>query len=222
MSIMRKIRPSALHWLLAISALACQGTASAQFQVEEATIVSIQQAIAAGQTTCRQVVQAYIDRARAYNGICTQLVTADGAAVKSVPGYIRAGAPLRFPTTSIKASTIFPDLDQYKGLPLDYGRMEPTVSDPTVYAQMGMRVGIPDAGQVNALETLNIRGERSVTCKGQFDAHPSTGPLPAGAPAGCETLRQLPDALERAAELDARYGAKPDLKSLCGISTSTK
>ena len=38
--------------------------------------------------------------------------------------------------------------------------------------------GMPDAGQLNALETLNIRGERSVTCKGAFDAHPSTGPLP--------------------------------------------
>ena len=31
------------------------------------------------------------------------------------------------------------------GLPLDYGRMEPTVSNPDVYAQMGMRVGIPNA-----------------------------------------------------------------------------
>ena len=86
--------------------------------------------------------------------------------------------------------------------------MEPTVSDPSVVAQMGMRVGIPDAGQVNALETLNIRGERSVTCKGAFDAHPSTGPLPAGAPAACEEFRKQPDALERAAELDAQYGAQ--------------
>ena len=44
----------------------------------------------------------------------------------------------------MKASTIFPDLDQYRGLPLDYGRMEPTVSDPSVTAQMGMRVGHPE------------------------------------------------------------------------------
>ncbi len=80
--------------------------------------------------------------------------------------------------------------------------------------QMGMRVGIPNAGQVNALETLNIRGERSVTCKGAFDAHPSTGPLPPGAPPGCEAFRQQPDALERAAELDAQYGANPDLAAL--------
>ena len=79
---------------------------------------------------------------------------------------------------------------------------------------MGMRVGIPNAGQLNALETLNIRGERSVTCKGAFDAHPSTGPLPAGAPAACEAFRQQPDALERAAELDAQYGATPDLAAM--------
>ena len=80
--------------------------------------------------------------------------------------------------------------------------------------QMGMRVGIPNAGQLNALETLNIRGERSVTCKGAFDAHPSTGPLPAGAPAACEAFRKQPDALERAAELDAQYGRNPDLAAL--------
>ena len=88
------------------------------------------------------------------------------------------------------------------------------MSDPGVTAQMGMRVGIPNAGQLNALETLNIRGERSVTCKGAFDAHPSTGPLPAGAPPECEAFRRQPDALERAAELDAQYGANPDLAAL--------
>ena len=80
--------------------------------------------------------------------------------------------------------------------------------------QMGMRVGIPNAGQLNALETINIRGERSVTCKGAFDAHPSTGPLPPDAPPQCEAFRQQPDALERAAELDAKYGSKPDLAAM--------
>lgn len=104
--------------------------------------------------------------------------------------------------------------EQYRGLPLDYGRMERTLSDPAVMAQRGMRVGIPKAGQLNALETLNIRGERSVTCKGAFDAHPSTGPLPAGAPVQCEAFRRQPDALERAAELDAQFGARPDLTAL--------
>ena len=92
--------------------------------------------------------------------------------------------------------------------------MEPTVSDPSVMHQMGMRVGIPNAGQLNALETINIRGERSVTCKGRFDAHPSTGPLPKEPPPQCEAFRRQPDALERAAELDAKYGSKPDLAAL--------
>jgi amidase len=186
----------------------------ATFEVEEATIASIHAAITSGQTTCRRVVQAYVDRAKAYNGVCTALVTADGADVASPRGYVRAGAPLVFPTRTVKASTILPDLDQYRGLPLDYGRMERTVSDPSVSAQMGMRVGIPNVGQLNALETLNIRGERSVTCKGAFDTHPSSGPLPPNAPPGCDAFRRQPDALERAAALDAQYGARPDLSAL--------
>ena len=74
-----------------------------------------------------------------------------------------------------------------------------------------MTVGKPNAGQVNALATLNIRGERSVTCRGDFDRHPSLGPLPPGAPPVCEYFRHLPDALERAAELDAEYRRNPDL-----------
>jgi Asp-tRNA(Asn)/Glu-tRNA(Gln) amidotransferase A subunit family amidase len=67
---------------------------------------------------------------------------------------------------------------------------------------------------LNALETLNIRGERSVTCKGEFDKAPSKGPLPPGAPKVCEEFRKLPDALERAAELDKQYGRNPDLAKL--------
>jgi Asp-tRNA(Asn)/Glu-tRNA(Gln) amidotransferase A subunit family amidase len=207
---------------LALALLLGAGAAHAQFQIEEATIAGMHASIQAGETTCVDIVQAYIDRANAYNGICTALVTADGADVAPATGYVRAGAPLVFPTKTVAASTIFPDLDDYEGLPLEYGRMEATVSDPSVVTQMGMRVGLPDAGQLNALETLNIRGERSVTCKGAFDAHPSTGPLPADAPEACEAFRQQPDALERAAELDAQYGSDPDLDALpmyCVVAT---
>jgi Asp-tRNA(Asn)/Glu-tRNA(Gln) amidotransferase A subunit family amidase len=182
------------------------------FVIEEATIAGIQQAIQSGATTCTGVVAAYIARARAYNGRCTALVTADGADIAAATGYVRAGQPIRYPIQTVKASTVFPDLDQYQGLPLDYGHMATTISDPSVVTQMGMRVGILDAGQLNALETLNLRGERSVTCKGAFDAAPSTGPLPPGAPAVCEKFRQQPDALEQAAALDAKYGRHPDLK----------
>jgi Asp-tRNA(Asn)/Glu-tRNA(Gln) amidotransferase A subunit family amidase len=187
---------------------------STAFAIEETTIDGIHAAIRSGQATCQAIVQSYIDRARAYNGICTSLVTTDGADIPAATGAVRAGAPLTFPTKTTKAATIFPDLDQYRGKPLDFGRMERTVSDPSVQAQAGMRVGIANAGQLNALATLNIRGERSVTCKGAFDAPPSSGPLPPGAPAMCEAFRKQPDALERAAELDAQYGRNPDLAAL--------
>ncbi|MBV9687492.1 MAG: amidase [Alphaproteobacteria bacterium] len=184
------------------------------FSLEEATIDDLHEAIRAGRTTCVAVVQHYIDRARAFNGVCSLLVTEDGKPVPQVAGTVRAGSPLRFPTDTIPASQIFPDLDKYEGPPLEFGRMEPTASDPSVQQQYGMIVGRPDAGQLNALATINIRGERSVTCRGEFDRHPSEGPLPPGAPPVCEHFRRLPDALERAAELDAAYGHNPDLEKL--------
>ena len=165
------------------------------FALEEATIDQLHEAIRAGRTTCIAVVQHYIDRARAYNGVCSRLVTEDGAPFPEGTGAVRATAPLCFPADTVKASTIFPDLDKYKGPPLEFGRMEPTASDPSVQQQYGMITGIPSAGQLNALATLNIRGERSVTCRGEFDRHPFEGPLPPGAPPICEYFRQLPDAL---------------------------
>ncbi|MES2825300.1 MAG: amidase family protein [Pseudomonadota bacterium] len=213
-SIRRRLQNLAVWCLISSSVLAPQSYSAGGFAVEEATIESIQTAIQTGQTSCKQVVQAYIARAKAYNGVCTALVTANGAKVKAVKGYVRAGSALVFPTKTVKATKVFPALNEYKGLPLDYGRMETTISDSSAFAQMGMRVGMANAGQVNALETLNLRGERSITCKDKFDAHPSSGPLPADAPAVCEKFRQQPDALERAAELDAQYGATPDLKAL--------
>jgi amidase len=184
------------------------------FRLEEATIDELHQAIQNGQTTCVAVVRHYIERARAYNGVASVLVTADGAPVREVTGTVRATAPLRFPTATVNASAILPDLDNYTGPPIEFGRMEPTASDPAVPQQFGMIAGRPDAGQLNALATLNIRGERSVTCRGDFDRHPSEGPLPPGAPPVCEMFRHLPDALERAAELDAAWGRNPDLDKL--------
>ena len=184
------------------------------FRLEEATIEELHAAITSGQTTCGAIVRHYLDRARAYNGVASMLVTAPGAPVPDAPGAIRAQAPLRFPTHTIKASTILPDLDRYIGPPLEFGRMEATASDPTVRQQFGMITGIPNGRQLNALATLNIRGERSVTCRGDFDRHVSEGPLPAGAPPVCDEFRRLPDALERAAELDATYGRHPDLAQL--------
>ena len=184
------------------------------FRLEEATIDALHTAIRAGEISCVQVVQHYIDRAAAFNGVASMLVTEDGASVKPATGVVRAGASLRFPTETIKAATLFPDLARYRGQPLEYGRMESTASDAAVQQQYGMIVGVPNAGQVNALATLNIRGERSVTCRGDFDRHPSKGPLPPTAPPLCEIFRHYPDALERAAELDATYGRHPDLERM--------
>ncbi|MBO6783554.1 MAG: amidase, partial [Alphaproteobacteria bacterium] len=185
-----------------------------EFEVVEASIDDLHDAIRAGRTTLVKVVEQYIARAKAYNGVCSMLVTEDGMPVPEAEGVVRAGAPLKFPTETIKASEFLPDLDRYKGPPLEYGRMEPTASKPDVQQQFGMIAGIPKAGQVNALSTLNIRGERSVTCWGDYDRHPDDGPLPEGAPPVCEMFRQFPDALERAAELDAEYGSDPDLDAM--------
>ena len=180
----------------------------------EATIEELHAAIKAGQTPCDDIVQAYLDRVIAYNGVASMLVTQDGTPVPDAPGVVRGKQALRFPTGTIAAPTILPDLDKYQGPPLEYGRMEPTASDPDVSQQFGMIAGIPNAGQVNALATLNIRGERSVTCQGDFDRHVNYGPLPPGAPPVCEHFRRMPDALERAAELDALYGSNPDLEDM--------
>jgi Asp-tRNA(Asn)/Glu-tRNA(Gln) amidotransferase A subunit family amidase len=184
------------------------------FRLEEATIAELHEAIRSGRTTLVGVVQGYLARVRAYNGVASMLVTADGAPVAEAKGVVRGGSALRFPTQTVKASTILPDMDKYQGPPLEFGRMEATASNPSVQQQFGMIVGIPNAGQLNAIGTLNIRGERSVTCWGDFDRHPSKGPLPPGAPPVCEFFRQQPDALERAAELDKRYGRKPDLAKM--------
>ena len=194
------------------------------FRLEEATIDDLHRAIQAGQITCVEIVQRYIDRVRAYNGVPSHLVTEDGAPVPEATGAIRGGQPISFPTETVRASEILPDLDKYQGKPLEFGRMESTASDPSVQQQYGMIVAKSKAGQVNALGTLNIRGERSVTCKGDFDRHPSQGPLPAGAPPVCEHFRQFPDALERAAELDAEYGSNPDLElmPMYGVAFSFK
>ena len=194
-------------WAMSATIASAQGT----FQIEEATIGDIQRAIRQGETTCVQVVEAYVERARAYNGICTRLVTADGAPVAPGRGTVRAGVPIEFPSSTVPVREILPDFDDYRGLPIEFGRMEPTRSDPGVEQQYGMVVGMEDAGQLNALSTLNLRGERSVTCQAECDAHPSDGALPAHCPAACDAFRRQPDALERAAELDALYGRNPDL-----------
>ena len=86
-------------------------TKPAQFRLEEATIDDLHRAIRAGETTVLAVVQQYLARVRAYNGVASMLVTSDGAPVAEAKGAVRAGAPLKVPTQTVKASTFLPDLD---------------------------------------------------------------------------------------------------------------
>ena len=185
-----------------------------RFHVEEATIADLHRAIQQGETTCRAVVESYVERARAYNGACTQLVTRDGNPILPTTGPVRAGAPVSFPTSTMSVASVLPTFEAYSGLLLDLGRMEATQSDPAVRQQYGMVVGIENAGQISALSTLNLRGERSVTCQAGCDRAPAAGPLPVSCPASCDVFRRQPDALERASELDAKYGRRPDLKAM--------
>ncbi|WP_293396043.1 amidase family protein [Nevskia sp.] len=201
--------------LIIVAAALCAAATQAadkSFHLQEATIDDIHAGIRSGELSCRQVVEAYVARARAYNGFCARLVTADGAKVSAAKGAVRAGSALKFPTETLAISKLVPDFDKYIGMKPDYGRMEPTLSDPTVLQQYGMVAGMPKAGQVNALETLNLRGERSVSCKAGCDA--ASGDLPASCPKACDAFRKQPDALERAAELDKQFGRNPDLKAM--------
>ncbi|PPR59767.1 MAG: hypothetical protein CFH08_02650, partial [Alphaproteobacteria bacterium MarineAlpha3_Bin7] len=193
-------------------------------EVVEASISDFHKALKEGRTTVTKVVNAYLDRVKAYNGVSSMLVTENGEEVAEAPGVMRGGVPLKFPQKTKKVTEVLPDIEKYKGPPLEFGRMEETASKPDVYQQFGMIAGIPKAGQVNALSTLNIRGERSVTCWGEYDKHPDEGPLPQGAPPACEIFRHFPDALERATELDKEYGSNPDLESMpmFGVTFSFK
>jgi len=194
------------------------------FNVIETSISEFHKSIKNKNTSVSEVVQVYINRSRKYNGVASMLVTEDGRDASEVTGIVRSGIPLKFPIKTLEASKVLPDLDKYKGPPLEYGRMESTASNPKVYQQFGMIAGMPKAGQVNALSTLNIRGERSLTCWGEYDRHPSEGPLPDGAPPVCEIFRQHPDAIERATELDDEFGSNPDLDAMpmYGVTFSFK
>ena len=187
---------------------------SFRFELVEATIADVHRAIQQGQITCRGLVEAYIARARAYSSPRDRLVTADGKPIPPAQGKVLAGSAVDFPTETVAISSLLPDYGRYAGPPFDFGRLEPTSSDPEVRQQYGMTVGTPNSGQVNTIATLNLRGERSVTCKGDRDRPRSDAPLPAGAPGVCEESRRQPDALERASELDAQYGRNPDLATL--------
>src|SRR5438132_5604722 len=118
--------------LSAVVLCAFGAQAAEPFHLAETSIEQIQSGIRSGAVTCKQVVEAYVARARAYNGVCTKLVTVDGAMAPAVAGSLRAGVAMKFPTDTVAISKLVPDFDKYKGPKPDFGRMEPTVSDPSV------------------------------------------------------------------------------------------
>ena len=82
---MRATLPSFFAALVAAWASSVAGQPTQPFGVEETSIADVHDAIRSGNTTCAEVVQSYIERARAYNGVCTTLVTENGAAVPRAP-----------------------------------------------------------------------------------------------------------------------------------------
>src|SRR5882672_3931252 len=80
--------------LLLAGALGAGATAVAEttadkiFRLHEVTIDGIHAGIQSGAITCKGVVEAYVARARAYNGSCTMPVTADGGSIPKVKGAV--------------------------------------------------------------------------------------------------------------------------------------
>ena len=158
--------------LLERQSAAAQGGA---FRLEEATIADVHRAIQQAQITCRDLVRAYIERARAYNGVSDRLVTADGAPIPAARGTVRAGAPLQFPTRdgrrvhpAARLSSICGTANRARtdgGDGIGSGRAA-AVRHDSRHARRRSDQRARD---------LNIRGERSVTCKGDRDRHPSQG-----------------------------------------------
>ena len=89
---------SVLFWATLTPVL---GQETATFQIVEATIGDIHDAIKSNQITCQELVQQYIRRAKAYNGVCTQLITEDGASIAPARGVVSSGVPLEFPTETL-------------------------------------------------------------------------------------------------------------------------
>src|SRR5262249_37153261 len=103
---------------------------SSQFHLMEATIPDVHRAIREGQVTCRGLVQAYLNRAKAYNGTCNQLVTEDMAS-RFLPNYSEYKA-------AVAATAGLRDGDPGKTPPIDFGRIEPAPAHPR---------GPPDGGE---------------------------------------------------------------------------
>ena len=85
------------------------------FQIVEASISDLHVAIQNGSTTCVATVEQYIARCAAYNNPSSLLVTKDGKSIAPSPGTIRAKKAISFPTQTVCAEDLLPDLNQYQG-----------------------------------------------------------------------------------------------------------
>ena len=86
---------------------------TAPFHLLEATIPDVHRAIQAGQITCRGLVEAYLNRARAYNGTCNALVTEENVS-RFLPDYAEYKA-------AVEATLSRPDSDPAKTPPIEFG-----------------------------------------------------------------------------------------------------
>ena len=137
---------------------AAAGDEGNSFQIEEATIEGIQNAIKSGKITATELVHKYLERIKAYNGVC----------VNEPEGILG-------PVSTIK-----------------------------------------DAGQINALQTLNLRPDtREAMGFDERKARSMTNPV--------DNDPNMPDALEVAAALDEHFAETGDLVGpLHGVVFSIK
>jgi amidase len=101
--------PSSIFAQVSRPSPASKASAPWKFRLEEARIEDIHRAIKSGQITCAKLVQAYINRIRAYDGMCV--------------------APVN-PNDASDPQNFFPDVAKYTGTPLQPGAMKATISDP--------------------------------------------------------------------------------------------
>ena len=131
---------------------------------------------------------------------CTGIIQAYLARIEAFNGP--CGVPGPDPRTLVPGYT-GPSFDGY------WGALRSDPTRQTVYGNFTLTNDL----QLAALIAVNVRGERSGTCPGACDVK-GTAPLPGGCPTACNSSRSIPDALEEAAAMDARYGRRPPLKEL--------